>query len=66
MRASHVRAFATGDVSPMVPIAMRQPSNHGAGEQGSNPRAPRTCFRQLLSTYTRAFLTSRGVASVRA
>ena len=43
------------------PTTFRHPSKKRADDEGSSPRALRSCFRQLLSTYTSAFRTSRGV-----
>ena len=44
------RARTTGDRSASVATAFRQPSNHGADEQGSRPRSPAQCLRRFINT----------------
>ncbi len=50
MRASQVRATATGVGPKGRATAARQPSNHIADERASNPHAAAMCFFQLFST----------------
>ena len=64
--ASHVRAAGSDGGVVDAWGRLRHPSNQSALERGSNPRANATCLRQLFSTYTSAFRTSRGVRSRRA
>src|SRR5205823_14992959 len=48
--ASQVRAATTGG-RPIGPVtAWRQPSNHGADEQGSRPRSVAQCFERFFKT----------------
>jgi hypothetical protein len=54
IRASHVRAAATGGGPIATGCGTRQPVNHGADEQGSTSVAAFRCFRQFIRTYTSA------------
>jgi hypothetical protein len=69
--ASHVRGVTTGGASSSQPGGAKeggsfQPSNQKAELHGSSPASLVRCFTQLVSTYTIACRTSRGVGKGRA